>query len=94
MQAYHFPRVLCSYYNFGSDVLSVLSAPKQFYAYDNANYRKIPSEENIEIAVKAYLGMTNLPSNVLFFRATTSTADWGNYKYYTTIGDVAFYTYG
>ena len=86
-------RVTCRYYNFGTDVVSVLSAPNQFHTWQGSNYLKEPSRENLEIAVKSYLGFTNIPYNVLFFRATTSHSDWGNYSYYTTIQDVSFYTY-
>ena len=86
-------RVTCRYYNFGTDVVSVLSAPNQFHTWQCSNYLKEPSQENLEIAVKSYLGFTNIPYNVLFFRATTSHSDWGNYSYYTTIQDVSFYTY-
>lgn len=87
-------RVTCSYYNFGTDVVSVLSAPNQFHTWQCTNYLKEPSQENLEIAVKSYLGFTNIPHNVLFFRATTSHSDWGRYPYYSTIQDVSFYTYG
>lgn len=93
-------RVTCTYYDFAtgtyndSKVVKVLSAPNQFHVWQNSNYYKDPSDENLAISAKAYLGLHDIPSNVLFFCLGYFPDGWGDYPYYGTFDDVSFYTYG
>lgn len=93
-------RVTCTYYDFAtgtyndSKVVKVLSAPNQFHVWQNSNYYKEPTDENLAISAKAYLGLHDIPSNVLFFCLGYFPDGWGNYPYYGTFDDVSFYTYG
>lgn len=93
-------RVNCTYYDFAtgtyndSKVVKVLSAPNQFHVWLNSNYYKEPTEENILISAKAYLGLHDIPSNVLFFCLGCYPDGWGTYPYYGTFDEVSFYTYG
>jgi spore germination cell wall hydrolase CwlJ-like protein len=80
-------RVLSSGYP-GSTIREVVTAPNQFCYSSSAE----PDAECLRAARDVLRYETwVVPQNTYFFRATSSTSDWGDHQYYGHIGDTAFY---
>ena len=81
-------RVLCSGYP-GSTIREVVTRPNQF-SYSNSTQ---PNAECIRAATDVLkYEMWVVPQNTYFFRATSSTGNWGRHTYYKRIGHTTFYT--
>lgn len=81
-------RVLCSGYP-GSTVKEVVTRPNQF-SYSESTQ---PNAECIKAATDVLkYELWVVPQNTYYFRATSSTGNWGRHTYYKRIGHTTFYT--
>ena len=81
-------RVLCRSYP-GSTIAEVLTAPNQF-AY-NSNVKPSSAAMTAASEILDY-ELWVIPQNIYFFRATSSTDNWGSHAYSLSIGAHAFYS--
>jgi spore germination cell wall hydrolase CwlJ-like protein len=81
-------RVLASGYP-GSNISDVVTRPNQFAYLASVT----PNSECIRVARDILDNeVWTVPQNTYFFRANSSTSDWGGHKYYKHLGNTAFYT--
>ncbi|MGI5849235.1 MAG: cell wall hydrolase [Christensenellales bacterium] len=81
-------RVLCRSYP-GNSITAVVTAPNQF-AY-NSNTKPSSSAKSAARDVLDF-EVWVIPQNIYFFRATSSTSNWGSHSYAMSIGGHSFYS--